>query len=62
MVDAKKLAYAAHLRDEGHSISQIVEKTGITRFSHRHPTPPTRFPSLPTAKPPQNRVGDLLTN
>lgn len=43
VVDPTKLDYAAHLRDEGLSISQIVEKTGITRSSlYRHlpPRPP----------------------
>ncbi|MCQ9165472.1 helix-turn-helix domain-containing protein [Arthrobacter sp. STN4] len=43
VVDPTKLDYAAHLRDEGLSISQIVEKIGITRSSlYRHlpPRPP----------------------
>lgn len=37
MVDADKLAYAVHLRDAGHSIGEIVAKTGIARTSlYRH--------------------------
>jgi DNA invertase Pin-like site-specific DNA recombinase len=33
VVDPTKLAYAAHLRDQGLSISEIVQATGITRSS-----------------------------
>ena len=43
VVDPDKLAYAAHLRDTGHTIAQIVAKTKITRSSlYRHlpPRPP----------------------
>lgn len=43
VVDPSKLAYAEHLRDEGHTIAQIVEKTGITRttlYRHLSPRPP----------------------
>jgi DNA invertase Pin-like site-specific DNA recombinase len=37
VVDADKLAYAAHLRDSGATIAEIVAKTGITRTSlYRH--------------------------
>jgi DNA invertase Pin-like site-specific DNA recombinase len=37
VVDPDKLAYAAHLRDTGHTIAEIVAKTGITRSSlYRH--------------------------
>jgi DNA invertase Pin-like site-specific DNA recombinase len=42
-VDPHKLAYAAHLRDEGDTIAEIVAKTGIARTSlYRHlpPRPP----------------------
>jgi hypothetical protein len=36
-VSADQLDYAAHLRDSGHSISEIVAKTGIARTSlYRH--------------------------
>ena len=31
VVDVDKLAYAAHLRESGHTIAEIVAKTGITR-------------------------------
>ncbi|QCU77162.1 recombinase family protein [Citricoccus sp. SGAir0253] len=43
VVDPIKLAYAEHLRNEGHTIAQIVEKTGITRttlYRHLPPRPP----------------------
>jgi len=43
VVDLDKLAYAAHLRDSGSTIAEIVTKTGVTRSSlYRHlpPRPP----------------------
>ncbi len=49
LVDPAKLAYAAHLRDTGHSITEIITKTGIARTSlYRHlpPDPPSSSPSL----------------
>jgi DNA invertase Pin-like site-specific DNA recombinase len=40
VVDADQLAYAAHLRETGHSIADIVAKTGIARTSlYRHLPP-----------------------
>jgi len=33
LVDADKLAYAAHLRDTGHTVAEIVAKSGIARTS-----------------------------
>ncbi|MCL3862998.1 recombinase family protein [Actinotalea sp. K2] len=40
VVDADKIAYAAHLRETGHSIADIVAKTGIARTSlYRHLPP-----------------------
>ncbi len=36
------LAYAAHLRDAGHSMAQIVAKTGMTRSSLYRYLPPRR--------------------
>jgi DNA invertase Pin-like site-specific DNA recombinase len=42
-VDANKLAWAAHLREAGHTVAEIVDKTGIPRTSlYRHlpPRPP----------------------
>ncbi|MDO9443667.1 MAG: recombinase family protein [Beijerinckiaceae bacterium] len=39
-VDADKLAWAAHLREQGHTIAEIVDKTGIPRTSlYRHLPP-----------------------
>jgi hypothetical protein len=43
LVDADKLAYAAHLRDTGSTVADIVTKTGIARTSlYRHPPAATR--------------------
>jgi DNA invertase Pin-like site-specific DNA recombinase len=40
LVDAAKLEWAAHLRDHGETIAQIVKKTGIPRTSlYRHLPP-----------------------
>lgn len=50
VVDPDKLAYAEHLRESGHTIAEIVTKTGITRTSlHRH-LPPRPAESV-TAEP-----------
>lgn len=39
-VDPGKIEWAAHLRDQGHTIAEIVEKTGIPRTSlYRHLPP-----------------------
>lgn len=53
VVDPTKLGYATHLRDEGHSISEIVKKTGITRSSLYRHLPP-RPPRTLTAETQQN--------
>jgi DNA invertase Pin-like site-specific DNA recombinase len=40
LVDAAKLEWAAHLRESGHTIAEIVSKTGIARTSvYRHLPP-----------------------
>lgn len=46
VVDPTKLSYAEHLRDQGYSISQIVEKTTITRSSLYRHLPPRPAESL----------------
>lgn len=43
VVDADKLVYAVHLREQGDTIVEIVTKTGITRCSP-YPHLPTRGP------------------
>ena len=57
VVDADKLAYATHLRDTGHTIAQIVTKSGITRTSlYRHLPPRPAEPltaGQPTERPPR---------
>jgi DNA invertase Pin-like site-specific DNA recombinase len=40
LVDSDRIAYAAHLREQGHTIAEIVSKTGIARTSlYRHLPP-----------------------
>ena len=46
LVDTDKLAYAAHLRDGGHTIAEIVAKTGITRSSLYRHLPPRPAPAV----------------
>ncbi len=48
VVNPDQLDYAAHLRDAGHSISEIVAKTGIARTSLYRHLPP-RKPATVTA-------------
>ncbi|WP_314036999.1 recombinase family protein [Dietzia sp. CH92] len=50
VVDPDKLAYAEHLRDNGHTIAEIITKTGITRTTlYRHLPPRPEEPV--TARP-----------
>lgn len=58
VVDPTKLAYAEHLRDEGHTIAQIVEKTGITRTTLYRHLPP-RPPELLTAEDQPDNQADI---
>jgi hypothetical protein len=39
-VDPDKLAWAAYLRDEGHTMAEIVAKTGICHPARRSRRPP----------------------
>ncbi len=51
VVDPDKLAYAAHLRETGHSVAEIVAKSGIARTSlYRHlpPRPAAQHTEAPT--------------
>ena len=53
VVDPDKLAYAVHLRDAGHSVAEIVTKTGIARTSlYRHlpPRPAVQITEAPTTE------------
>lgn len=50
VVDPTKLAYAEHLRNQGHSIREIVEKTGITRSSLYRHLPPRPAGQLTSAE------------
>lgn len=46
LVDRDKLDYAAHLRDQGDTIAEIVTKTGIARTSLYRHLPPRRAPAV----------------
>lgn len=59
VVDASKLAWAAHLRDTGSTIAEIVEKTGIPRTSLYRRLPP-RTPQALTADGTPAEPGDPL--
>ncbi|MDQ6807721.1 MAG: recombinase family protein, partial [Actinomycetota bacterium] len=50
LVDAGRLEYAAHLRDSGHTIAEIVTKTGITRSSLYRHLPPRPAATLTAAR------------
>jgi len=52
LVDPAKLAYAAHLRDTGHTITEITAKTGIARTSLYRHLPPRPPEQLTVAAPP----------
>jgi DNA invertase Pin-like site-specific DNA recombinase len=51
VVDADRLAYATHLRDAGHTIAEIVAKTGITRTTLYRHLPPRPAEPLTAADP-----------
>ncbi len=53
LVDPGKLAYAAHLRDTGHTITEIIAKTGIARTSLYRHLPPRPPEQLTVAAPPR---------
>jgi DNA invertase Pin-like site-specific DNA recombinase len=55
VVDPDKLAYALHLREAGHSIAEIVSKTGIARTSLYRHLPPRPTPQLTHAPAPEPR-------
>ncbi|WP_299039187.1 recombinase family protein [uncultured Pseudokineococcus sp.] len=54
VVDPDKLAYAVHLREGGHTMADIIAKTGIARTSlYRHlpPRPPEQVTAAPQDSP-----------
>jgi DNA invertase Pin-like site-specific DNA recombinase len=54
LVDRAKLDYAAHMRDSGDTVAEIVAKTGIPRSSlYRH---------LPPRTPPTVTAGEGATD
>jgi DNA invertase Pin-like site-specific DNA recombinase len=56
LIDTVKIEWAAHLRDRGHTIAEIVEKTGIARSSLYRHLPPRPAPALTAAgTPPDER-------
>ena len=46
LVDAGKLEWAAHLREAGSTIAEIIEKTGIPRTSLYRHLPPRPEPAI----------------
>jgi len=52
LVDPDKLAYAAHLRDQGDTIAEIMNKTGIARTSLYRHLPPRPAPGVTAAGSP----------
>jgi len=50
LLDPAVLAYAVHLRDAGHSMAQIVAKTGMTRSSLYRYLPPRQPVAVTTAQ------------
>ncbi len=53
LLDPAVLAYAVHLRDAGHTMTQIVAETGMTRSSLYRYLPPRPPPLLTAAEPTQ---------
>lgn len=49
LIDHAKLGYAAHLRDSGDTIAEIVAKTGIARSSLYRHLPPRPAPTVTAA-------------
>ena len=49
LVDQAKLEWASHLRETGHTIAEIVEKTGIPRTSLYRHLPPRSAPAVTAA-------------
>ncbi len=58
LVDPEKLGFAAHLRDSGHTIAEIVAKTGIARSSLYRHLPPRPAPTLTAAGTEPSREHD----
>jgi DNA invertase Pin-like site-specific DNA recombinase len=62
VVDPSKLAWAAHLRDTGSTIAEIVEKTGIARTSlYRHLPPRPEPAATASGDPPPERTSSSPT-
>jgi DNA invertase Pin-like site-specific DNA recombinase len=59
LVDASKLEWAAHLRDQGDTIAEIIEKTGIPRTSlYRHLPPRPAAAVAADGRPAVGRDGE----
>jgi DNA-binding phage protein len=58
LVDTAQLEYAAHLRDRGDTIAEIVTKTGIPRSSLYRHLPPRAQPVVTAGSAPsEHREG-----
>lgn len=58
LIDPDKLAYAAHLRETGHTIAEIIAKTGIARTSLYRHLPPRPLETLTAGAEPSERDVD----
>ena len=58
VVDPAKLAWAAHLRETGHTVAEIVARTGIPRTSLYRHLPPRPAETLTAGGPVANPAGE----
>ncbi len=58
VVDPAKLAWAAHLRETGHTVAEIVARTGIPRTSLYRHLPPRPAETLTAGTPVANPAGE----
>ena len=59
MVNANQVDYASRLRDEGLTMAEIAEKTGITRTSLYRHLPPRRIPAVTLGPGPTAREDEV---
>ena len=62
LVDPAKIEWAAHLRDSGHTIAEIVEKTGIPRTSLYRHLPPRPLEAVTADGAPRRDRDDHATS
>jgi DNA invertase Pin-like site-specific DNA recombinase len=60
LVDAAKIEWAAHLREQRHTIAEIVEKTGVPRTSLYRHLPPQPAPAVTVGGTGRARRGEVI--